>query len=157
MADLGATCVVVDAGETLGIMTDRDLRSRVVAAGIDPDAPVSQVMSAPAYTVAADRIGSEVLLDMLDRGIRHFPVVSRRTGRVVGVVEDSDLVAVATRSSFHLRAAIARARHGGGGRRGLRRAAPGDRRAARRARGGDRHLGDRVGGDRRARRAGCSI
>ena len=65
-------------------------------------------MSAPAYTVAADRIGSEVLLDMLDRGIRHFPVVSA-TGRVVGVVEDSDLVAVATRSSFHLRSAIARA------------------------------------------------
>ena len=65
-------------------------------------------MSAPAYTVTADRPGGEVLLDMLDRGIRHFPVLSP-TGRVLGVVEDSDLVAVATRSSFHLRAAIARA------------------------------------------------
>jgi CBS domain-containing protein len=109
MSDLGATSVVVDAGDsTLGIVTDRDLRSRVVAAGVDPDAPVSTVMSAPAYTVSADRRGSEVLLDMLDRGIRHFPVVSA-DGRVMGVVEDSDLVAVATRSSFHLRAAIARA------------------------------------------------
>ena len=109
MASEGATSVVVDLGEAgLGIMTDRDLRSRVVAVGIDADAPVSQVMSAPAYTVAADRRGSEVLLDMLERGIRHFPVLSP-TGRVVGVVEDSDLVAVATRSSFHLRAGIARA------------------------------------------------
>ena len=45
---------------------------------------------------------------MLDRCIRHFPVVSA-DGRVIGVVEDSDLVAVATRSSFHLRTAIARA------------------------------------------------
>ncbi len=108
MADLGATSVVVDAGDRLGIMTDRDLRTRVVAAGTDPDVPVSEVMSAPAYTVTADRIGSEVLLDMLDRGIRHFPVVAP-DGRVVGVVEDSDLVAVATRSSFHLRQAIARA------------------------------------------------
>jgi CBS domain-containing protein len=109
MADEGATSVVVDLGDDgLGVMTDRDLRSRVVAAGVDPEAPVSQVMSAPAYTVTADRTGSEVLLDMLDRGIRHFPVVSP-TGRVVGVVEDSDLVAVATRSSFHLRGAIARA------------------------------------------------
>ena len=112
MADERATSVVVDLGDDgLGIMTDRDLRSRVIAAGVDSSAPVSQVMSAPAYTVAADRRGSEVLLDMLERGIRHFPVVSP-TGRVVGVVEDSDLVAVATRSSFHLRAAIARARHG---------------------------------------------
>ena len=108
MSDLGATSAVVDAGDSLGIVTDRDLRSRVVAAGVDPDAPVSAVMSAPAYTVTADRRGSEVLLDMLDRGIRHFPVLSA-DGRVVGVVEDSDLVAVATRSSFHLRAAIARA------------------------------------------------
>jgi CBS domain-containing protein len=65
-------------------------------------------MSAPAYTVAADRTGSEVLLDMLDRGVRHFPVLSA-TGEVIGVVADSDLVAVATRSSFGLRAAIARA------------------------------------------------
>src|SRR5262245_21777397 len=107
MADERATSVVVDLGDDgLGIMTDRDLRSRVVAAGVSSDAPVSAVMSAPAYTVGADRLGSEVLLDMLDRGIRHFPVVSA-TGRVVGVVEDSDLVAIATRSSFHLRAAIA--------------------------------------------------
>ena len=109
MSEAGATSVVVDLGDgTLGIMTDRDLRSRVVAAGVDTGAPVSEAMSAPAYTVTADRLGGEVLLDMLDRGIRHFPVVSA-TGSVIGVVEDSDLVAVATRSSFHLRAAIARA------------------------------------------------
>jgi CBS domain-containing protein len=109
MTDAGATCVVVDLGDgRLGIVTDRDLRSRVVAAGVDSAAPVSQVMSAPAYTVAADRMGGEVLLDMLDRGIRHCPVVAP-TGEVVGVLKDADLVAVATRSSFHLRRAVARA------------------------------------------------
>jgi CBS domain-containing protein len=95
-------------GGALGIVTDRDLRSKVVAAGVDPAATVSEVMSSPAYTVTPDRVGAEVLLDMLDRGVRHFPVVSA-TGEVIGVIADSDLVAVATRSSFHLRAAIARA------------------------------------------------
>jgi CBS domain-containing protein len=109
MAAEGANSVVVDLGDDgLGIMTDRDLRARVIAAGVDLAAPVSQVMSAPAYTVTSDRRGGEVLLDMLDRGIRHFPVLSP-TGGVIGVVESADLVAVATRSSFHLRAAIARA------------------------------------------------
>ena len=108
MSDAGATCVVVDLGESLGIVTDRDLRTRVVAGGLPFDAPVSEAMTAPAYTVAADRLGSEVWLDMLDRGVRHFPVLSA-TGRVLGVVEDNDLVAADTRSSFHLRAAIARA------------------------------------------------
>jgi CBS domain-containing protein len=109
MARAGTSSVVVDAGDgRLGILTDRDLRSRVVAAGLDPGAPVSAAMTTPAYTVAADRTGSEVLLDMLDRGVRHFPVVAP-TGEVIGVIADSDLVAVATRSSFHLRAAITRA------------------------------------------------
>ena len=109
MSEAAATSLVVDVGDgTLGIVTDRDLRTRVVAAGADSAAAIATVMSAPAYTVAADRSGGEVLLDMLDRGIRHFPVLSP-TGSVIGVVEDSDLVAVATRSSFHLRAAIARA------------------------------------------------
>jgi CBS domain-containing protein len=108
MTESGATSVVVDLGGSLGILTDRDLRTRVVAGGLSLDAPVSEAMTAPAYTVAADRLGSEVWLDMLDRGVRHFPVVSA-TGQVLGVVEDADLVAAETRTSFHLRAAIARA------------------------------------------------
>jgi CBS domain-containing protein len=109
MARAGTSSVVVDLGDDgLGILTDRDLRSRVVAEGLDSAAPVREAMTAPAYTVAADRLGSEVLLDMLDRGVRHFPVLAA-TGEVIGVIADSDLVAVATRSSFGLRAAIARA------------------------------------------------
>jgi CBS domain-containing protein len=109
MARAGTSSVVVDPGDgSLGILTDRDLRARVVAGGLDPELPVSRAMTAPAYTVAADRTGSEVLLDMLDRGVRHFPVLAA-TGEVIGVIADSDLVAVATRSSFGLRAAIARA------------------------------------------------
>lgn len=108
MTDAGATCVVVTLRDGFGIVTDRDLRERVVAGGLDTAAPVSAAMTAPAVTVAADRLGGEVLLDMLDRGIRHLPVLSPR-GALLGVLEDSDLVAATTRSSFHLRREIARA------------------------------------------------
>jgi CBS domain-containing protein len=110
MTEAGATSVVVELGDGgLGIMTDRDLRTRVIAGGLPGDAPVSAAMSAPAYTCAADRPASEVLLEMLDRGFRHFPVVSAR-GTVLGVVEDMDLAAVRARSSFYLRQRIAVAR-----------------------------------------------
>jgi CBS domain-containing protein len=110
MAAAPSSAVVVDLGDgTLGIVTDRDLRTRVVAASLPGDTPVSAVMSAPAYTCRPDQLGSEVMLDMLDRGCRHFPVVSA-TGEIVGVVEDLDLVVVETRSSFFLRQRIARAR-----------------------------------------------
>ncbi len=108
MTAVGATAVVVDLGDSLGILTDRDLRSRVIAAGLPVDGPVSSAMTHPAYTVDEDRQAGEVLLDMLDRGFRHFPVLSA-TGRLLGVVADSDLVAVQTRSSFVLRQAIAAA------------------------------------------------
>ena len=62
MLDAGVTCAVVDLGDQLGIVTDRDVRARVVAAGAGPDTPLSDVMSAPAWTVAGDRTGTEALL-----------------------------------------------------------------------------------------------
>ncbi len=108
MTAASANSIVIELGDSLGILTDRDLRSRVVAAGVPHDAPVSSVMSAPAYTVEPDRLGGDVLLEMLDRGVRHFPVVTARR-EVIGVVEAVDLLAVEALSSFYLRRAIARA------------------------------------------------
>ncbi len=89
----------------LGIFTDRDLRTRVVAAGISIDAPITQVMSAPARRVTADLTAETVLMDMLECGLRHMPVVTAR-GEVVGVLEDADLLAASARQSFMLRRSI---------------------------------------------------
>jgi CBS domain-containing protein len=80
----------------------------VLARGLTGDTPVSAAMSAPAYTCAPDRLGGDALLDMLDRGFRHLPVVSP-AGKILGVLEETDIVAAQTRSSFFLRRRIARA------------------------------------------------
>jgi CBS domain-containing protein len=108
MAEAGATCVVVDLGATVGIVTDHDLRTRVVAAGAGPDTPLHAVMTAPAWTTAADRSGAEALLEMLDRGVRHLPVRDAH-GRLLGVVDDVDLMAGEQRAPFRMRARIAEA------------------------------------------------
>jgi len=108
MTVTGVTAFIIDLGDSVGMVTDSDLRSRALAGGLSGDSPVSAVMTAPAFTVPGERPGSEVLLDMLDRGIRHFPVTSA-TGHIIGIIEDLDLVAIESRSSFHLRRAIARA------------------------------------------------
>jgi CBS domain-containing protein len=107
MIDAGVTCAVVDLGDGLGIVTDRDIRTRVVAAGAGPDTPISEVMSAPAWTVASDRTDTEALLEMLDHGIRHLPVLAPG-GALLGVLDDADLMASERRAPFRLRAQIAR-------------------------------------------------
>jgi len=106
MTDQGASAVLVPLSGSFGIVTDRDLRSRVIAAGLSPDEPVSAIMTAPAYTVTADRLGVDVLLDMLERNVHHIPVLSA-AGEVLGVVDDGDLVAAEGRKPLLLRRAIA--------------------------------------------------
>jgi len=108
MVEAGATCVVVELGDRLGIVTDRDIRTRVLAAGAGPDAPLAEVMTAPAWTIAADRSGTEALLEMLDHGIRHLPVLAPGR-RLLGVLDDVDLMASEQRAPFRLRARVARA------------------------------------------------
>ena len=93
---------------SLGIFTDRDLRTRVVAAGRPVDVPIASVMSAPVRTVTADLTADSVLMEMLECGLRHMPVLTPR-GEVVGVLEDADLLAASARQSFLLRRSIAQA------------------------------------------------
>ena len=143
MIDAGVTCAVVDLGDQLGIVTDRDLRARVVAAGVGPDTPLSGVMSAPAWTVAADRTGTEALLEMLDHGIRHLPVLDAQR-RLIGVLDDVDLMASERRAPFRLRAEIMRSPDAAGGGAGdIRAARHGDRPPRRRAAGRGDQPGDR--------------
>jgi CBS domain-containing protein len=102
--------VLVDLdGDEFGIVTDRDLRSHVVAGRLSADDPVKAAMSAPVIAVGGDQTGADVMLTMLDHDIRHVPVFSR-PGQPLGVIVAIDLIAAETSSPFVLRRAIARAR-----------------------------------------------
>jgi CBS domain-containing protein len=109
MTAAGASSAIVNlrAGG-FGIVTDRDIRTKIVAAGLPLSAPVSTVMTAPVFTVPPDRLGGEVLFELLERGIRHAPVVGE-SGQLIGVIEDADLLAAPTRSWFGARRSISRA------------------------------------------------
>jgi CBS domain-containing protein len=110
ITDAGATAAIIELpGGDFGILTDRDLRKRVLAAGVPASAPVESVMTAPVFTVAPDRLGSEVLFELLEQGIDHAAVVTER-GQLVGVVDAIDLFAVQPRSWFGTRWAIDRTR-----------------------------------------------
>jgi CBS domain-containing protein len=105
MSEAGHDSVLLRLGDgKFGIFTDRDLR-RLVANGLGADTPVSKAMSAPAFAVTPDRLGGEVMLEMLRRGIRHVPVVSP-LGDAVGVLSDVDLLAAQAEAPFVLRRLI---------------------------------------------------
>lgn len=106
MADEGAKAALIRiADDELGILTDHDLRAKVVAGGIPSNAPVTQAMSAPAFGVTPDRLGAEVMLEMLERDLHQVAIVSP-LGDALGVISDIDLVEADARTPFALRRAI---------------------------------------------------
>lgn len=89
MREAGTGSVLVEAPSP-GIVTDRDLRNRVLADDRTADTPVEAITSRPLKTLPADTPLYEVLLLMLDEDVHHVPVT--REGRIVGVVTDKDLL-----------------------------------------------------------------
>ena len=83
-----------------GILTDRDLRTRVVAAGLASDTPVSQIMTPNPITLQADDSVFEAMLCMLRNNIHHLPVLQRR--RPVGMISLADVIRYESRSSLYL-------------------------------------------------------
>ncbi len=106
--DVSSVLVELGHGEH-GMVTDSDLRSKVIAGRLSPEDPVSAAMTTPVLGVSEDQTGADVMMTMLDHDVRHVPVFSPRS-EVLGVIVGIDLVAAETRSPFVLRRAIAKAK-----------------------------------------------
>jgi CBS domain-containing protein len=76
--------------EPPGIVTDRDLRNRVLGEDLDPEIPAARVCSRPLRTVAAATPLYEAWRTLLDLGVNHLPVV--REDEIVGVLTSTDLL-----------------------------------------------------------------
>ena len=86
-----SSLVVTDgAGSPIGIMTDRDLREKIVAEGRDLEDPVSAIMSAPIVQVDAGEPSFEALFKMMRHNIHHVLVTEE--GRFRGMVTNHDFM-----------------------------------------------------------------
>ena len=86
--NLGAV-LVVNAGQFVGIFTERDAVFRVLAEGLDPEATrLDEVMTHAPRTIGPDRPFGHALHLMFEGGFRHVPVVDK--GELVGIVSARD-------------------------------------------------------------------
>ncbi|TQM57316.1 DUF294 nucleotidyltransferase-like domain-containing protein [Humibacillus xanthopallidus] len=105
-----SSLLVVDGGRLTGIVTDRDLRTRVLAAGLDSSTPVSAMMTADPVTAGPDDIAMELILEMTSRNIHHMPVVGGTDGRTpLGMLTSTDLMRLERANPIHLVGDIAKA------------------------------------------------
>jgi CBS domain-containing protein len=102
--------VVIDAEDRLlGIVTDRDLRARVVAARRDAAVTTaSDVMSSPVATIAPSAFAFEALAELTRREIHHL-VVTDDEGRPLGILHSDDVVLLPAAHPVLLSREIARA------------------------------------------------
>lgn len=107
MSEHRVSCLLIMEGETLvGIVTDRDLRTKVVAAAQDVEQPVSTIMTPTPHVIEAGALAFEVLLDMTERSVHHLPVLENN--RVIGVVTLGDLMRLQQANPIYLVGDIAK-------------------------------------------------
>lgn len=97
----GHRAILVRTAAGYGIVTDSDLRRRVLAEGWSSDRPIADAMTFPIRVVAPGRSVDDVALEMLEAGVHHLPVVEEET--VKGMVSDLELLHHQRRTSFALR------------------------------------------------------
>ncbi len=89
-AGCGSVLIIDHASQLLGIVTERDLMTRVLAKALDPNTtPVSKIMTPNPQCVPPELKVADAVLIMIERGFRHLPVVAAN-GKILGVFSVRD-------------------------------------------------------------------
>lgn len=86
--------------DVVGIITDRDLRTKVLAKGLAYTLPVGTIMSSPVQSVLSQTVCFEVLLKMMATNIHHLAV--EQGGRTIGVITSHDIMLQQGHSPYYL-------------------------------------------------------
>ena len=88
---IGAVAVT-DGKRVIGIFSERDLMLRVVSERQDPEqVQIRDVMTSPVETIPRDSTVDDALKVMLEKHIRHLPILDR-DGRLAGMISMRSLL-----------------------------------------------------------------
>lgn len=90
-----------------GIVTDRDLRAKVVAIARDVSEPIHAIMTADPRTLPSDAQAFEAMMLMTELGIHHLPVVDAE--ELVGIVSTPDIMRLLRNDPIYVTADLGRA------------------------------------------------
>jgi CBS domain-containing protein len=91
-ANIGAVAVL-DGGKLVGVFSERDVMSRVVAQGLNPEVTsIAMVMTREIVVADPNEDVDQALVKMHNLGCRHLPVVE--DGNLVGMISLRDLLRV---------------------------------------------------------------
>jgi CBS domain-containing protein len=89
--NFGSTVVTSSKGKLLGIVTERDIITRLTALNRLPsEVKVAEVMSQPVITIAPDKDIKEAAKSMKEYGIRRLVVVEK--GKITGIITSRDIL-----------------------------------------------------------------
>lgn len=86
--------------QLVGIITDRDLCTRVLANGVSPKNPVGSVMSREILTLDHNAYVYEAMTMMLRQNVHHLPILKEK--KPIGIIETTDLVRYQSQNSLLL-------------------------------------------------------
>ena len=101
-----SSLLVSQDGGLEGIVTDRDMRGRVVANNMDVTLPVTEIMTPNPRAVTSDSLAFEAMLIMADMRIHHLPVVDE--GAVTGIIASADIMRLLRHDPIYLTADLSR-------------------------------------------------
>lgn len=90
-----------DNKDFVGIVTDNDLRQKVIAQGFDIKKPVKLIMSSPLKTISSQALIVEALTDMMQENVKHLGVTDSED-QVIGIITNKDILAAQGQSPLFL-------------------------------------------------------
>ena len=89
-ANCGSVLVMEPPDALLGIVTERDLMTRVLAKGLDPEkTQLREIMTPNPLCVPPETLISDAVVIMLERGFRHLPIIGPGS-KILGVFSVRD-------------------------------------------------------------------
>ena len=86
-----SSIAILEGKRLVGIVTDRDFRSRILAQGLTGDTLVADIMTENPVTLAEHSLTIHAQLLMSERNIHHLPIVNDQH-EVVGILTSTDLL-----------------------------------------------------------------